>query len=169
MISSKKVRIAVCGSDEAISPKVEAVANRVGRKIAGSGGILICGGKGGVMEAASRGAKEASGVTVGILPGPDSEEANQYIDIPIPTSFERARNFIVVRAAQAVIGISGGWGTLSEIAMAMNLGLPVILIRGTGGVADWLAKNPLRISHKTYTLTDGADEAVEKAMGLIRS
>ncbi len=168
ILSKKKARIAVCGSDEAISPKVEAVANRVGRKIAGNGGILICGGKGGVMEAASRGAKEASGVTVGILPGPDSEEANQYIDIPIPTSFERARNFIVVRAAQAVIGISGGWGTLSEIAMAMNLGLPVILIRGTGGVADWLAKNPLRINHKTYTLTDGADEAVEKAMGLIR-
>lgn len=169
MISSKrKLRIGVCGSDEVISTKVEAVANRVGRRIAENGGILICGGKGGVMEAASRGAKEANGITVGILPGPDSEEANQYIDVPIPTSLERARNFIVVRAAQAVIGISGRWGTLSEIAMAMNLGVPVILIRGTGGVVDWLAKNPLRMNQKGYISTDGADEAVERAMSLIR-
>jgi len=169
MISSKrKPRIAVCGSDELTSPKVEAIANRVGRRIAENGGILICGGKGGVMEAAARGAKEASGITVGILPGPDSEEANQYIDVPIPTSLERARNFLVVRAAQAVIGISGRWGTLSEIAMAMDLELPVVLIRGTGGVADWLAENPLKINHRAYVLSNGADEAVEKAMNLIR-
>ena len=119
------------------------------------------------MEAASRGAKEAGGLTVGILPGTDSSEANQYIDVPIPTSLERARNFLVVRAAEAVIGVSGGWGTLSEIAMAMNIGLPVIVIRGSGGVSGWLSENPLRINQRECVSTDGADTAVEKAMSLI--
>ena len=166
--STKRPRIAVCGSDGVISPKVEAVANQVGREIAENGGILICGGRGGVMEAASRGAKEAKGITVGILPGADSREANSYVDVPIPTSLERLRNFLVVRAAEAVICISGRWGTLSEIAMAMDIGLPVIIIRGTGGVVDWLTENPLRIDQKECVSTDGADKAVKIALSSIQ-
>jgi uncharacterized protein (TIGR00725 family) len=91
--------------------------------------MLVCGGRGGVMEAACRGAQEAGGVTVGILPGTDHSEANPYLDIPIVTGLGEARNAIVVRTADAVIAVSGGYGTLSEIGLAMKMGRPVIGLR----------------------------------------
>jgi len=102
------------------------LAREVGKGIAQMGGILICGGLGGVMEGAARGAFENGGVTVGILPGPDRLQANPYISIPIVTDLGHARNILIVRTADVLIAISGGYGTLSEISIALKLKKPVI-------------------------------------------
>jgi uncharacterized protein (TIGR00725 family) len=101
-------------------------AAEVGRLVAERGAVLVCGGLGGAMEAACRGAKEAGGMTVGILPGPDRAAANPYVDIALPTGLGEARNALVVRAADAVIAVGGGYGTLSEIAFALKAGKRVI-------------------------------------------
>ena len=107
------------------------MAEQVGRQLARRGAVLVCGGRGGVMEAACRGAKAEGGTTVGILPGIDRWEANAYVDIPIVTGLGEARNAIVVRTAEAVIAVSGGFGTLSEIGLALKMGRPVV------GLATW--------------------------------
>lgn len=104
-------------------------AEEVGKLIAQKGATLITGGLGGVMEAASKGAKGSGGLTVGILPGFSKGEANKYVDIPITTGLNHARNIIVAGSADAVIAISGEYGTLSEIAIALKLGKPVVGIR----------------------------------------
>src|SRR5512139_2867597 len=96
----------------------------IGKGIAEAGYALVCGGLGGVMEAACRGASEAGGVTIGILPGDTIAGANQFVTIPIATGIGIARNVIIVRSSRALIAISGGSGTLSEIAFALQLGIP---------------------------------------------
>jgi uncharacterized protein (TIGR00725 family) len=123
------------------SRRVAALAERVGRAIAEAGAVLLCGGLGGVMEAACRGAKEAGGHTVGILPGTDRGAANPFVDTAIPTGLGEARNALVVRAADALIAVGGGYGTLSEIALALKAGKPVVAlgswdIEGVVAVAD---------------------------------
>jgi len=115
----------LCSAEEA------AVAEAVGRHLAEAGAILICGGLGGVMAAACRGARSADGLTVGVLPGFGAGEANPYVDIPIVTGMGEARNVIIVRTAAAVIAVGGEFGTLSEIAFALKLGRPVI------GLGTW--------------------------------
>jgi uncharacterized protein (TIGR00725 family) len=125
---SGQVYVAVIGSASA-GAEISALAEEVGREIARQGAILVCGGRGGVMEAACRGAKAAGGTTVGILPGTDRREANAYVDIPIVTGMGEARNAIVVRSADAVIAVSGGHGTLSEIGLALKMGRPVVGLR----------------------------------------
>ena len=125
---SAQVYVAVIGSARA-DAEISALAEDVGREIARQGAILVCGGRGGVMEAACRGAKAAGGTTVGILPGTDRREANAYVDIPIVTGMGEARNAIVVRSADAVIAVSGGHGTLSEIGLALKMGRPVVGLR----------------------------------------
>ena len=122
--------MAVIGS-ASCSPEVAELAEGVGRQIARSGAVLVCGGRGGVMEAACRGAKAEGGTTVGVLPGTDRQEANAYVDIPIVTGLGEARNAIVVRTADAVIAVSGGYGTLSEIGLALKMGRPVV------GLGTW--------------------------------
>jgi len=117
--------IGVIGAAEC-PQRLESWAEEVGYRIAQKGAILITGGLGGVMEAACRGAKAAGGVTVGILPGFEAEEANPYVDIPIVTGLSHARNIIVVRSAGGIIAIDGGYGTLSEIAFALKLGKLVV-------------------------------------------
>ena len=109
--------------------EIYSIAEEVGRLIAQKGATLVTGGLEGVMEAASKGAKEAGGITVGILPGFSKEEANKYIDIPITTGLSHARNVIIARSADALIAVSGEYGTLSEIAIALKLGKPVVGIR----------------------------------------
>jgi uncharacterized protein (TIGR00725 family) len=106
-------------------------ARKVGRGIAEIGAALVCGGLGGVMEGACRGAREAGGTTVGILPGPDKAQANSYVTIPVVTDLGHARNVVVVRSADIVIAIAGGYGTLSEISIALKVGKPVI------GLGTW--------------------------------
>ncbi|MBC8412357.1 TIGR00725 family protein, partial [bacterium] len=102
------------------------LAEELGRLIANNGATLITGGLGGVMEAASKGAIEAGGTTIGILPGNDKSEANTYVQIPIVTGMGHARNVIVVKSADAVIAVAGELGTLSEIAIALKTGKPLI-------------------------------------------
>jgi len=121
----KRVLVGVIGGSWCSSEEEEwAVA--VGRLLAERGAVLLCGGLGGVMEAAARGAQQGGGLTVGLLPGADPAEANPYIEVPLATGMGEMRNALIVRAAQAVIAIGGGWGTLSEIALAQRIKTPVV-------------------------------------------
>ena len=117
--------VAVIGGGTCTSEEAE-WAGVVGRLLAEQEAVLLCGGLGGVMEAAARGAKQARGLTVGILPGSDRADANPFIDVPLATGMGEMRNALIVRAAQAVIAIGGGWGTLSEIALAQRIGTPIV-------------------------------------------
>jgi uncharacterized protein (TIGR00725 family) len=124
-----RIVIGVMGAsrcDEATSE----MARRVGVLIAQRGAVLLCGGRGGVMEAAARGAKEAGGLTIGILPGMNASETppNPYIDVAIFTGLRDGRNWVNVCASDAIIAVSGGYGTLSEIALALKVGKPVVLV-----------------------------------------
>ena len=111
-------------------------AESVGRLIAQAGAALITGGMSGVMEAASKGAQEAGGLVIGVLPGRDRRSANAYVDIAMPTGLGTARNIIDARAADAVIMIGGGVGTLNELTIAYAEGKPIVIVRGTGGWAE---------------------------------
>jgi uncharacterized protein (TIGR00725 family) len=119
------IYVAVVGPGDA-EERHSAAAEEVGRLIAERGALLVCGGLGGVMEAASRGARAAGGTTVGILPGLDRSAANPHVDLALATGLGEARNALVVRVADAVIAIGGGYGTLSEIALALRGGKRVI-------------------------------------------
>ena len=128
----KKICISVIGcGDDALSPQIAEIANEVGREIAGRGAVLICGGLGGVMTEAAKGAKENGGLTVGILPGEDASSANPFIDITLPTGLGFARNILVAYSGDAVIAVSGRLGTLSEISYALLKKKPVI------GIQTW--------------------------------
>lgn len=151
-----KPRIGVIGPSETDAPTL-ALAEQVGSEIAKRGAILLCG----VMEAAAHGAVREHGLTVGILPTPTAASANPFIDIPIATGMGEARNVILVRSADAVIAIAGGYGTLSEIAFALRLGIPVV------GLGTWQVRAPDgRAPVLTRVVTP--QEAVEKAFQAIR-
>ena len=120
-------RVAVIGPSTADAELLES-AERCGRLLARAGVVVISGGMGGVMAAASRGAASAGGLTVGILPGRDPEAANQWVGVPIATGMGEARNALVVAAAQAQLAVGLSWGTLSEISLAMSAGKPVIAL-----------------------------------------
>lgn len=122
--------IAVVGSSTCSSEEAE-WATAVGRLVARAGAVLVCGGLGGVMAAAARGAREAGGLTLGILPGTSREDANPYIDVALATGMGEMRNALLVRVAGAVIAIGGGWGTLSEIALAQRIKVPVVGLHDT--------------------------------------
>jgi len=124
MINKKKF-IAVIGGGQCSAAEAK-LAEAVGRELARRGAILVCGGLGGVMEAACKGASSEGGVTIGILPGDNYQAANPYVQIPIVTGMGYARNIAVVKSAQAVIAIGGNYGTLSEISHALQSGIPVI-------------------------------------------
>jgi len=143
-------------------PDLYSLAREVGFLIAIKGAILICGGHGGVMEASARGAREGGGITVGILPGDSPEEANPYIDIPVVTGLGNARNCINVLTSQAVIAIGGSYGTLSEIALALKCGTPVIGLGTWGLVAPGGGEIPV-------VPAQNAGEAVNAALQLISS
>ncbi len=117
--------IGVVGPNDA-TPEEAARAEEVGTALAGAGAILVCGGLGGVMEGACRGARSAGGVTVGLLPGDDRAAANPWVSVALPTGLGEGRNVLLVRAAQALVAIGGGWGTLSEIALALRAGKTVV-------------------------------------------
>jgi hypothetical protein len=129
------MNIAVVGG-HACSKKMYSIAQEAGRLIAREGWVLICGGGPGIMEAACRGAKEAGGLTVGILPGFDAGEANAFLDVRLTTGLGYARNILVVRAADAIIAISGEYGTLSEIAFAFSAEGGPTHIKNSGGGND---------------------------------
>jgi uncharacterized protein (TIGR00725 family) len=122
--------VAVVGAAAATAGE-ERVAEEVGRGLAEAGAVVVCGGLGGVMEAACRGAKAGSGTTVGILPGATRSDANRYVDVALATGLGEMRNGLVVRAADALVAVGGEFGTLSEIALALKAGKPVV------GVGTW--------------------------------
>ncbi|GAH97244.1 unnamed protein product [marine sediment metagenome] len=131
----------------------------MGRELAMRGAILVCGGLGGVMEAACKGAQSEGGVTIGILPGESRQAANPYVQIPIVTGIGYARNVAVVKSAQAVIAIGGNYGTLSEISHALQSGIPVI------GLNTWsLSRNGRQ--DNSIILAQNPTEAVNKALNL---
>jgi len=153
--------IAVVGAGQC-TPQEAEIAEAVGQELARRGAILICGGRGGVMEAACRGAKASGGQTVGILPGVSRYEANPYVDVPIVTGLGEARNLIIVRSADAVIAVGGEYGTLSEIAFALKLGVPVV------GLGTWeLSKGGLSVD--AILRAASPVEAVEQALALGKS
>ena len=117
--------VAVIGPGDA-SPEQRAAAEEVGRELAKRGALLVSGGLGGAMEAACRGAREAGGTTVALLPGFDRAAANEFVDVALATGLGEARNALVVRAADALIAVGGGYGTLSEIALALKAGKRVV-------------------------------------------
>lgn len=122
--------MAVVGPGEPLAGEAEA-AEEAGRLLAEAGAVVVCGGMGGAMEAVCRGAKRAGGTTVGILPGRRRQEANAFVDVAVPTGLGEARNALVVRAADAVLAVGGAYGTLSEIALALRAGIPVV------GLGTW--------------------------------
>lgn len=126
VVSGRKGLFVGVVGDASCSAEVMERARQIGRLLAERDCVLVCGGRGGVMEGACRGAKEAGGLTVGIIPGDDRREANPYVDIPIVTGMGEARNALVVKSSQAIIAVEGRYGTLSEIAFALKLGIPVV-------------------------------------------
>ena len=148
------------GPGEAAGDELE-TAEELGRLIAEAGAALVCGGRGGVMEAACRGARSAGGLTVGILPGRDRREANPYVEVAIPTGLGEARNPLVVRSADAVVAVGGAYGTLSEIAFALKAGTPVV------GIHSWeLSRGGQPDSG--VVRADSAAEAARAALDLAR-
>jgi uncharacterized protein (TIGR00725 family) len=129
------VHVGVIG-EGVCSARVARQAERVGAAIARAGVVLLCGGLRGVMEAASRGAAGAGGVVVGLLPGFRRGDANRWVTIPIVTGMDQARNVVLVRSCDAVIAVGGRYGTLSEIALALKLGIPVV------GLRTWRLRQP---------------------------
>jgi len=125
MFDKDSVYIAVIGAGKC-SKKLRDQAYEVGAAIAKQGAVLVCGGLKGVMEGAAHGAKDAGGVTIGIIPGEDRSEANQYCDIVIPTGIGEARNIMVVRTSDAVISLHGKYGTISEMAFSLKLQRPLV-------------------------------------------
>jgi uncharacterized protein (TIGR00725 family) len=122
--------VAVIGPGDA-TPDEGARAEEVGQLLAERGAVVVCGGLGGVMEAVARGARAAGGTVVGILPGTARSDANEHVTVAIATGMGEMRNALVVRSADAVIAVGGAYGTLSEIALALRAGLPVI------GIGTW--------------------------------
>ncbi len=149
------MNVAVIG-DSACSEQDAKLAETVGGLLAREGAVVVCGGLGGVMEAVCRGARSHGGLTVGILPGDEAEMANRWVDVPIATGMGEARNALVVKSAQAVIAIGGGYGTLSEIAFALKNRIPVI------GLDTWSLSRNGHSDDPIIRVTSAA-EAVERA------
>jgi uncharacterized protein (TIGR00725 family) len=141
--------VAVVGASVAAEQEMEA-AEEIGRGLALAGAHIVCGGRGGVMAAVCRGARDAGGVTIGILPGSDRSVANEWVQVAIPTGLGELRNGLVVRAADVVVAIGGAYGTLSEIALALRAGTPVL------GLGTW---NIDGVEH-----VQSAAEAVQRAL-----
>ena len=127
---AQPIYIAVIGGSE-ISAELAGLARQVGREVARQGAVLLCGGLSGVMAAAAQGAQEAGGVSLGILPGGDHKGANPYLTYTIATNLGHARNMLIAHSADAVIAIDGSYGTVSEAAIALKLGKPVIALKVT--------------------------------------
>ena len=134
MLNRKKF-IAVIGGGQC-SPEEARLAEEVGRELARRGAILVCGGLGGVMEAACKGAKDKHGLTIGILPQGEFESANKFCDVVIPTGIGFSRNFIVATSVDGIIVVGGGVGTLIEISVGYMLKKMMIAMSGSGGIAD---------------------------------
>lgn len=160
-VEEGKMIIGVIGG-ASVDSHVQEQAFEVGRRIAESGATLVCGGLGGVMEAACKGARAAGGLTVGILPGNETMAANPYVSIAIATGMGIARNAIVVRTADVLIAVDGSYGTLSEIAIALNLGKTVVQL------GSWRLPEAGEVDPELYISARDASDAVQKAIGVVK-
>ncbi len=167
-----KICISVIGSgDEALSPEAAKTANEVGSEIAKRNAVLICGGLGGVMAEAAKGAKENGGFTIGILPGEDPGGANPFIDVVLPTGLGFARNILVAYSGDAVIALSGKLGTLSEISFALLKKKPVIGIH-TWNLEQLSGRMPpfeVQAYGDSIIRCENAKEAVDRAFAIIEN
>lgn len=157
----RRLHVAVVGAGEATDEQV-AAAEVVGATLAAAGAVVVCGGLGGVMAAACRGAKSAGGTTVGILPGVSRADANAWVDVAVPTGLGEGRNAVVVRDVDAVVAVGGAYGTLSEIALALRAGVPVVGWRTwdlTDPSGDWVPIIP------ADDPADAAETALRLAQG----
>lgn len=159
-MKNELVFIGVIGGSE-ITLQVAKLAEEVGREIARRGAALVCGGLGGVMEVACKGASDEGGTTIGILPGESRQAANPYVQIPIVTGIGHARNLAVVKSSQAVIAIDGSYGTLTEIGHALQSGIPVI------GLGTWEISMDGKVD-KSIIMAKNPKEAVDKAIEMIK-
>jgi len=158
MDKDRRKFIAVIGGGQCSQMEAR-LAEEVGRELARRGAVLVCGGLGGVMEAACRGASSEGGITIGILPGDSRHAANLYVEIPIVTGTGYARNLAVVKSGQAVIAVGGSYGTLSEISHALQSGIPVI------GLNTWSLSRDGK-QDDSIIPAQSAVEAVDKALSL---
>ncbi len=163
---SMKTLIAVSGSGgkkERIPESVLSLAEELGFYIAKQQAVLVTGGRGGVMEAACKGAKNAGGLTLGILPN-EKCEANDFVDIAIGTGLSFQRNFLIAQAADCLICLAGGWGTLSEISAAFILKKPVVFVKSAFGMVDNILNTDIiPQEYHNYAVADNAKDAVELA------
>jgi uncharacterized protein (TIGR00725 family) len=153
--------IAVCGPDPAPA-EVAAQAEEIGRLVAEAGAVVVCGGLGGIMEAAARGVHAAGGVSVGLLPGTSRSQGNPHLTYSIPTGMGEMRNALIVRASDALIAVAGEFGTLSEVAFALKTGVPVV------GLGTWeLAKGGRTVDAfpRAATPVEAVDLAMRLAAG----
>ena len=148
--------VAVVGPGQPDDPALLTVAREVGAGLAAAGCTVVTGGLGGVMAAASRGAREAGGFVVGILPGDDASTANEFVDLAVPTGMGEGRNLLIVRMADVVVAVGGSWGTLSEVALARRRNIRVV------SVAGWQVTGPAP-DDNVVVATD-ADAAVRAAV-----
>src|SRR5436305_2481686 len=148
--------VAVVGPGEPAAAEREH-AEAIGRELARAGAVLVTGGLGGVMSAACRGAASAGGLTVGLLPGQDRKAANEWVTVALPTGLGELRNGLVVRAADAVIAVGGAYGTLSEIALALRTGVPVI------GVRTWEIDGVEEVTSAERAVQRALELAVQRA------
>jgi uncharacterized protein (TIGR00725 family) len=137
MDMNRRAQISVVGfNEDSCTKAARDAAYQVGWSIAKEGGTVVCGGLGGVMEAACKGARDAGGHSVGIIPSADSAQANRYCDVVVATGLGKSRNFLVAYSGDAMIVVGGGAGTLIEVAVAYQASKPIVAVKGTGGVAD---------------------------------
>ena len=160
-MNSRPPHVAVIGPTEAGAREL-AAAEEVGRLLAERGVVVVCGGRGGAMEAACRGAKSAGGTTVGILAGSAREDANPYVDIPVATGMGEVRNAIVVSTADVLIAVAGAYGTLSEIALGLRDGKTVV------GLHTWELSRDGKLDTGIVRAGSPA-EAVELALAVVRA
>jgi len=142
-------QLGVIGAADA-DANLSSLAREVGVLAAGRGWVILCGGMGGVMEAVSEGAAESGGLVVGLLPGPSRSEANRYLGVALPTNMGHGRNVLIAQASDVIIAIGGGYGTLSEMALGLKMGKPVVSLR------SWRPDESVRTA-------ETADEAVAAA------
>lgn len=159
-------QISVVGYDaDSCTAVAREAAYLVGRAIAKEGATVVCGGLGGVMEAASKGARDAGGHSVGIVPSADPGQANRYSEFVVATGIGKARNFVVAYSGEAMIVVGGGAGTMSEVAAAYQVAKPIVTVKGTGGIADEWAGKYLD-DRRTRLIVGGSspEDAVKKVM-----
>jgi uncharacterized protein (TIGR00725 family) len=156
-----RLYVGVAGASRPEPPLLDE-AEVLGRRLSEAGAVVVCGGGPGVMEAVCRGAQSAGGTTIGLLPGLDRAEGNPYLTVSIPTGLGQGRNLLLVRSSDAVIAVGGGFGTLSEIALALRTGTPMI------GLATWSLQLDSR-QVDAFPVADTPDAAVRLALDAARS